>query len=315
MEQSKKISEGALLAGIYAVLMIISIFIPMVLMVAIFLLPVPFIMYASKYNWKPSLIMLGVALLVSTFIIPAISIPLTILVGLGGIMIGTAIHLNLTAYETWARGTIGFIAGLLFIFLFSQFILQINLATEMESLMNESLQMSTGIMEQFGFKAQTEEELALIETGLAQMMDLIPVGIAITAIILAFFSQWASYRIINRLEGKHLRFPPFRNLQLPMAVVWIYFIAIILSLFGQDLNSALIVVVNNVLTLTGLFMVLQGFSFIFFYAHAKHNSNMLPVVCIIFTILFPFLLLYFVRILGIIDLGFGLRNRFSSRKK
>lgn len=311
MEHSKKITDGALLLGIYAVLLILAMFIPMFLVVAIFLLPIPFIVYASKYSWQPASIMMVAAIILSFMIIPAVSIPLTLLAGFGGIMIGNAISRRATPYETWAQGSFGFVVGIIAIFLFTQFILGINLITELDAIFKDSIQMSTQIANQFGFGTLTEEEILIIENSFMRMLDLIPVGVAISAIMIAFLSQWFGYKVLNRFYGKQLQFPPIRNFKLPIAIVWIYFIAILLSLFGQDLNDNLNLVVNNVVTLVGLLMVLQGFSFIFFFAHHKGKSNALPILSVILTILFPFLFLYLVRILGIIDIGFDLRKRLS----
>lgn len=315
MDQSKKISEGAMLAGIYIILMILSLFIPMLLMVAIFVLPVPFIMYVAKHNWQSGLIMFVVTMLISFFIQPAIAIPLTAIAGISGIMVGEAIRGRLSPYETWARGTIGFVIGFVLMLLYSQFVFQVNIIAEFETMMRESVQFSSEIMEQVGINTGTEENLELIDRSITQMMTLVPVGIAISAMFSAFLSQWISYRIISRIERKHLRFPPFRKLQFPLALIWIYFLGIIITLFMEDPNTNFNMVINNVMTFTGLLLVLQGLSFLFYYAHYKQKSNVLPILVVVLTVIFPVLLLYFVRILGIIDLGFNLRKRLSNEDK
>src|SRR5690625_7939857 len=87
-------------------------FVPAAILVAIFLLPVPFVLYASRYDWKPSLLMFAVAILLTLLFATYLSLPITILVGIAGIMIGSAIHHGLSPYETWGRGAIGFIADL-----------------------------------------------------------------------------------------------------------------------------------------------------------------------------------------------------------
>lgn len=315
MYQSKKITDGALLTVAYTVLMVLAIFIPTFILVAIFLLPIPFIIYASDYDWKPSLVMFGAVIIISSLFATIITLPLTILVGLGGIMIGTALHRNLNAYEIWARGSIGFVIGLLLLFLFSQLVLQINWATEIDQLMKESMQMSQDIMKQFNMKEQSEEGLKLLQDSLAQVKDLLPAGIALLAIFLAFITQWLSYKVINRLKGKKLYFPTFRKLNLPTTIVWIYFLAFIVSLLDTDPNSIIYIAVHNVLVLSGMFIVIQGFSFIFFYAHHKKRTKLLPIISVILTLLFPLLLLYLVRVLGIIDMGFRLKDRISKAEK
>lgn len=313
MEQSKKITEGAILAGIYLVLLVIALFIPTILMFGIVILPVPFIIYAAKHSIKSAMIMFLVTLFLSFLIQPVIALPVTVLAGIGGMLLGEAIYRKKTPYETLAQGTIGFIIGFVFMIVYSQFVFQINLLTELETMIRESTELSSDMMKQLGFTMNVEESKELFEQAINQMITLIPVGTVFTSLIIAFIAQWISYRVISRLENKKMRFIPFRYLQFPIAMIWIYFIAIIMSYFIQDVNSSFGIVMNNVLTLVGLLLCLQGLSFLFYYVYAKKQSNALPIIVIILTILFPFLLLYLVRILGIIDLGFGLRKRISKK--
>lgn len=315
MNQSKKMTDGALLTVIFIILMLVTIFVPGALLITIFILPLPFIIYAHRYDWKPSLIMFGVTLLFALFYVSVISLPLTILVGLGGIMIGAGIKGELSAYETLGRGTLGFIAGLLFIFIFSQVVFQVNLANEIDIMMNESLEMSQGILVDLGFPEITEADLALITDRLSMVKDLIPVGIAILSVILAFISQWLSYKLLNRIEKKELYFPIFRELKFPVAIVWVYFIALISMLMDLDPDSTMFLVANNVLSLVGILMVIQGFSFLFFITHQKRWPRAIPIVGVVITLVLPFLFTNLIRIIGIIDIGFGIRDRYLKEKK
>lgn|SRR5690625_2381148 len=313
MNQSKKVTEGALLIAVFAILILIGTFVPFSMLLIVFVLPLPFIIFTYKYRWKSALVMLGAAVILS-LIIAVISLPITALAGFGGIMIGIGLHDRLSPYETWARGTIGFIAGLLFIFLFTQYFLEINWASEIDLVVDESFQISKELMEQFGIAAQIEQELNIIQEQLSFITNLMPVGIAMIAIVMAFIAQWLGYKVVNRLENQDFTFPPFRNFKLPVAVVWIYFFGLLFTLFDTDPSDLIFIVASNVVMLAGFFVALQGFSFIFFFSHFKNWSIAVPILSIIFTLLFPMLLLYFIRIIGIIDLGFRLRDRFSNHE-
>lgn len=315
MNQSKKITDGAMLIAVYFVILLISLLVPFTILLGMFLLPIPFVIYTYRHDWQPAIVMLIVAILVSLLIAPVVSLPMTILVGLGGVMIGMSIHHKYSPYETWARGSIGFVAGLLFLFLFSQFALQINWVQEIDQLVEESVEMSRQLTEQFGLGEQSEDQIERLEEQLVILKDLIPVSISIIAIILAFLTQWMSYKVINRLENQQLRFPPFRSLRFPAPLIWVYFFAIIFTLLNTDTSSVIYIGSYNVYILVGFFMMLQGFSFIFFFTHHKKMSNILPITSIILTIILPSITLYIIRILGIIDIGFGLRDRISEGKK
>jgi uncharacterized protein YybS (DUF2232 family) len=59
-------------------------------------------------------------------------------------------------------------------------------------------------------------------------------------------------------------------------------------------------------------MIIQGLSLVFYYAHAKRMGKALPIIAVVFAVLIP-VVLYIIRILGIIDLGFDLRSRFKKK--
>ncbi|WP_106495712.1 YybS family protein [Lentibacillus sp. Marseille-P4043] len=315
MNRSKLLTDGVLLIAIYIVLLLIAMFVPLIELVATFLLPVPIIIFASRYDWKSSLLMLAVALVLSSLFATIFSLPVTVLMGLGGVMIGSAMYRGLSAYETWARGAVGFGLGLVFVLLISQLVFDVNMLEEIDVMIDQSMQMSQDMMEQFGLADQAAEQMALIEEQMEMLKNLIPVGIAVIGILLSFIGQWVSYKVINRLENKNFHFPPFRELKLPVSLVWIYFFALIFTFFELDQNGMLYLAVNNVLMLAGMLMVIQGFSLIFFYAYQKNKSKALPIGSVVLTILMPFLFLYLVRILGIIDIGFKLRDRISQSGK
>ncbi|WP_174615200.1 YybS family protein [Virgibacillus ihumii] len=310
---SKKLTDGAMLTALYIVLLLIALFVPFISFVAAFVLPVPVIMYAARYHWKSVAIMIGAILVLSSLFATFLSLPVTVLTCLGGIMIGAAIHNGLSAYETWARGSIGFVLGLLFTFLFSQIIFDVNWINELNAMLTESMQMSQNIMNQFGLGQLTEEEMNIVKEQISMITNLLPVGLAIMAIIFAFISQWVAYKVINRLYQKRLAFPPFRTLRFPVALIWIYFLSLIITFFDLDSSGTLYLAVNNIMWLTGILMTLQGFSFIFFYAHQKNISKALPILSVVLSFFFPFFLLYLVRLLGIIDIGFGLRDRIGDK--
>jgi len=315
MNQSRKLTDGALLTVIFIILMAIAIFVPGAILVLIFVLPLPFIIYAYRYDWQPSLIMFVAAILFALFFVSVVSLPLTVLTSIGGIMIGTATRRKLSAYETLGRGVLGYIAGLLFIYIFVVVFLGINLVHEIDVMMEESLEISQGIMKEFGFPEMNEKELEPITTRLSMVKDLIPVGIAMISIIMAFISQWLSYKFLNRLEKTQLYFPLFRNLRIPVAIIWVYFISLIIMFMDLDPNSSIYLVVNNVLSLVGLFIVLQGFSFLFFITYQKKWPKALPIIAVVITLMLPILFINLVRILGIIDIGFGIRDRYLKEKK
>lgn len=315
MSQSKKITDGALLMAIYIMLLIMSVFIPAFILIGLFILPIPFIMYAARYNWKPTLLIIVLALVLSLMFATIVSLPLTLLTSFGGLAIGTAIYSKESSYQTWAKGTIGFIIGLLLVFVSAQLLLGINWTTELDTIIEESLVTSESIMQQLGFTDQVEEQMALITEQMKNLLLLIPAVITIISIVLSLITTFLSYKIINRVDKEKYYFTPFRDFNLPMSVFWIYFLVIILSFFNNDITTTMgTVIANGMVILTSL-IILQGFSFIFHYADKKRWPKAIPIIIIIISFLIPFILMLVIQFLGIIDLGFGLKKRVSSQDK
>lgn len=313
MSQSRKITDGALLTAIYIALLLLVVFVPFIVTVGIFILPIPFIMYASRHGFKPTLLMFFVALLLSFIFATVISVPLTIMVGIGGIVIGSAIHRNLSAYETWAQGTLGFIVGIVLVVLIMQFTMDINIYNEMDTAIKDSVQMTKTMMDQMGVLSgpEAEKQIEVLEQQMYDFKDIIPSSIAIISIFFALFSQWLSYKMMNRIEGKKLAFPPFKELNLPTPIIWFYFFAIMMGLVELDETGAFYMVVINALTITSTLIAIQGFSFVFFYADHKKVHKAVPISILVITLIIPFLFLFIIRIIGIIDLGFSLKNRIA----
>lgn len=311
MNDSKKITEGALLTVVYIILLVIALYIPLISMFVFFILPVPFIIFASRYNWKPSLLMGVVAILLSVFIAAGATIPITFLMLLGGIVTGSAIHKELSAYETWAAGTIGFAAGFVLVYAFIQVVLKINIM----EMFDKSIDQMLNLVDTLGIKDKMSDDIYDVFTEQVMMLkDLIPAGIVVMSILFAFISLWLSYKIMNRTKQKQLYFPPFRSFNLPTSVIWIYLIALVLTFFDLDQQSFLYTGVINVIMLASVLLMIQGFSLIFCYAHIKKWPKAVPIISVVLGFILP-VLFYLIRILGIIDLGFSVKQRISGDKK
>ena len=175
---------------------------------------------------------------------------------------------------------------------------------------------SADLQDSFEAEEDSEEDLRGIFTEqLDIFMNLVPSFFVFIGVGAAFLVQWLSYKLINRIEKKKLHFPPFRKLRLPVSIIWLYLLVIITSLFDITPSGIFYIGLQNALLILEMLLVVQGFSFIFYFSHHKKWSRTIPVVSVVLTIVFPIFLLYFVRILGIIDIGLNLRDRLEQKDK
>jgi uncharacterized protein YybS (DUF2232 family) len=145
--------------------------------------------------------------------------------------------------------------------------------------------------------------------------DLIPSLFVLIGLLFSLVSQWLTYKIANRIErNKSFKFPPVKEFTLPTSLLWYYFLSMITMYLTTEESGLVYLAAINVFTLTGILIVLQGFSFLFFYADKKKWSKAIPIIAIVLALLLPQIFLYFIRILGIIDIGFSLRKRLQDQK-
>lgn len=288
-----------------------SMLLPVLSAVTAFVLPVPFILYAKRNGIKAGIIMMIAASIISALLMTIFTLPLVLMAAFGGLFIGYAMRKQSTPYETLAQGTFGFIIGILITFVFMQVVFNINIIEQYEEIVEESVDISTSLVGNMNLGVQSEDIQDLMAAQVNILKNLLPTFMVLFAFLMSFIAQWISYKLLNRIEKTKMHFPPFREMQFPSAVIWIYLLALILSLIGAQEGGTLQFGAENLLMIVGLILSLQGFSFIFYFAHIKKISKAIPIVIVVITILFPTFLLYFIRILGIIDIGFQLRSRLK----
>ncbi|RPF51114.1 YybS family protein [Aquisalibacillus elongatus] len=311
MLKSNAVKDGVVYTLVYIALLLLVLFIPFLSFFLMFVLPIPFILYAYKYETRQTGIFFIAVLLLSTFFLIGITLPLTVFVGLGGIVIGISLRNRRKILETLAYGTMAYTVGLALVYVITQFIFQVNWSQEIQEGLNESLNTYMGFYDEFG--DLSDEEREILSNQMNSMVDKVPTGMVIFGLFYAWITQLIGHKVIKRSEGVTFKFPKFREFTFPLALIWYFFIGVILTLIFPERGDMLYLVGDNLYALTGLLLSIQGLSFIFFFNHHKKWPKFIPYIVIVLFVLQPILLLYPLRILGIIDLGFHLRDRLSKK--
>lgn len=311
MKEANKITEGALLTAIYIVLLLVVIFVPFIFIFGLFMLPIPFIVYAKRHSYEPAIIMFFVASGLTLLVATVVSLPITVLAGIGGIAIGTALHRGRSPYETWARGTVGFIVAMLIIILIMQIVLDINVYDQTEMFIEESLAMTKAMMGTMNFNVEQMEEFSVVEEQMRMFPDLLPASIAVFSILLALGSLWLSFKVISRVEHNRLSFPPFQKFSLPKGIVWIYIVSLFMLLFVSNTDSTFYIAALNTTMLMIVLVIIQGFSFMFFYANYQKWPRAIPIIVVIVSFLIPFISMIIVQFIGIIDILLDIKGKIS----
>jgi uncharacterized protein YybS (DUF2232 family) len=309
MKQTRALTEGAILLAIFILLLLVSLYIPVFGIIFSIFLPVPFILYTMRHDVRNAALVFACSLLLSFIIGSFVALGFAFLFGPSGIVIGELWKNRKSRYFTFLLGTITYLISIVALYAASILFFHVNMIQEMEQMMNELLKTVSETMSSLG-QAQNEKAIERLQ----QMVDLIPYVMPTTflfsAAFLSFLTTLTAAPIVKRLGYQIEPWPPFRLLVFPKSLLWYYLIVLILSMLPLEQGSYLFTAVLNISIVLQWCLIIQGLSFIYFYAHEKGWTKSIPIALTICIFILPFLL-NIVRILGIIDLGFDLRKRLK----
>ncbi|WP_175487587.1 YybS family protein [Alteribacillus persepolensis] len=308
MQKTKVLTEGAVLTGIFIVMMLLSVFVPFFLMALMWFLPLPFIIYTARHDVKPGITMLAAAVLLSSIIGGFIGLPYALLAGVGGVTAGALIRRNKDAFFVLAGSSIAYIVVLVVLYAASILILNIDPIAAIQDVMRQSVKQAEAMLSSIG--QEPSQNLEAFNEMIKQIGYLGPLLIVFTGIFYAVITQLITHAVLRRLQINPKPFPPFRQWNFPRSLLWYYLIVSIAFFIEFEEGSAPFIIVWNVFPLLETAMALQGFTVVFYYCYVKSISKAFPIILLISGLFLPFVLLL-ARILGIIDLGFQLKKRLK----
>jgi uncharacterized protein YybS (DUF2232 family) len=304
--------EGALLSGIFIILMFLTIYTPLGIVTAM-ALPVPFTIFAARHGVKFSLLVVAVSALLTIIIGALPSVFSAIFAGLLGVVMGALYRQGRKATVVFLGGTVASLIFFLGSVVISYYFFKINPITSIQSMLTESIKMSETMLNQFG--ASDPKQVEMLKNMVALIGKLIPMLLILGSAQFAIINHWLSRKILKRLGTDVSSFPAFREWSWPKSVMVYYLLVLIASMFmeKQGITGILNVILLNIKPILDIMMIIQGLSLIFYFAHAKGYGKGIPIVACVLVFIFPafpFILI----LLGILDLGMNLRARMVSHK-
>ncbi|MDA1525456.1 DUF2232 domain-containing protein [Bacillus thuringiensis] len=310
MKNTKFITEGAALLAIYAMLLLISMYVPILGAVVTFALPLPFILLTIRYKLSSAFVIFTAALFITVIVSQPMNLVKTTMFGLIGIVLGYMYKKQKKPVEILMAGTLAYLIGIMLIYVASIKFFNIDLMKQMQNMFNESMTQSEKIVTAAGMPISKEQKELFV-----QMNDILQTVFPSILVMVSVFLSWITVIIsgsaLRKLKHDVIPWPKFKDIQLPKSIVWYYVIFILLSTFIKvEPTSYLHMVFSNLYVIFALLLVLQGLTFIAFLAHSKGFTKGVPIIsfiaCMFIPMLFPL-----VTILGIIDLGISLRSKIE----
>ncbi|HWL27261.1 MAG TPA: YybS family protein [Ureibacillus sp.] len=313
MNKGKKIAEGGMLLALYSILLFITINIPFLGMITFFLLPIPFVLVMIKETISWSIGFLAVASVLGIIIGTILSLPTVLLTGVMGIVIGYHVKHNKSTIQMFISSVLAFIVGSLLILIATNIILDMNVVDETLTMVEESMETSFDMMDMLGQNV-TDDMKQQMRDSIEMIPMMIPSMLVISSMVMAYIFILASQPFIKRFSDKVVKWPLFHELRLPKSILWYYLITLVATFFmNTDDHSYVNMVILNLMFILQLFILLQGFSLVFYISYVKGWRKFVPILITVVSLLNP-IFLTIIRILGIIDLGFPFREAITKSK-
>jgi uncharacterized protein YybS (DUF2232 family) len=310
----RKLTEGAILLAAFAVLLLLTIYVPFLGMIVNLFLAVPFMLFAAKNDGKSIVVFIIASLLLSFIVGTIMSLPLTLAYGTTGVVIGYLIQKQKNMGVLFITGSLVFLINLIIMYVASIVLFKVDMITEMIDMMRESLNVSADLLKNFGNPQDSEKVLEQFNNGLNLIKTLIPTLFVVSSFFIVFIMQLISFPIIKRFGVKVEKWKSFKEISLPKSLLYYFLLTLLVSmLMNPEEGTFWYMAIINMTYILQFLIILQGYTFIFYYFDKKGFSKAISITIAIVSFLIP-IFLYIVGILGIIDLGFDLRKGFNKKE-
>ncbi|HYK72734.1 MAG TPA: YybS family protein [Pseudoneobacillus sp.] len=313
MKNARRLTEGAVLLAIFAVLLLLNLYVPFLGLVVIWFLPLPFIYFSWKNDWKGIIVFLVSSLALSMIVGSFLAIPMALLFGTTGIALGYLSQKNKSRTTILMVASLVFLINLLIQYGIAVAFFKFNFIEEATTMLKKSFDMSSQILNSVGNDAEAAKLKEQLDAFIMMINTLMPSMFVVSSLIFVFLLQLLNFPILKRFGMNVTHWMAFRDISLPKSILWYYLITVILSLILKpEADSYLYIALSNLAYILQIILIIQGLSFVYFVSHYKGWPKAIPVLVTVFLFLIP-LVLYIIRILGIIDLGFDLRKRLVKK--
>ena len=307
--QSKQLAQGAMMGAVFAVLLAIGYYVPVLWFVTSIIAPLPIAWYSASFERSQAILMAIVAIVITFFFGGLLIMPSAILFGVAGIVIGDAIRLKKSKLYLFISTSISLLIVLTMMYVISLRLLEVDFIKVWFELWSESFIQGNKISEQVsGQVAIPEDQLNLfIDT----FNTIVPAIITIAVALLALALISINLPLLKRFNINVPKFSQFKSLRLPKAVLWYYLIVLIITIFvNPEVGTPLYVIILNFSVVLWILLTLQGVSFIYFVIDEKKLPKFLKVLTAFFSIPFYSIVL----LIGVFDLGFEIRQFITAKK-
>lgn len=298
--------------SIFAVMMLFYLYVPLLSIIFFLAAPIPIILYTIRHGLKKGIAAGAIGIVIS-FLIGSMaglmSAPILIAVGLGmGVF-----YSKRQPGNAIITGALIYLFSILISFVISVQLFQIDIMNIAKESIEQMMPMVESVLKQSG---ASEKDIAKQLKQFKEMQDTalsaLPVALLILVTLMAFVNHWFVQPLLKRFVKDMPSLKKFKDMRLPKSMVWYYLLTLLLMLIQTEKGSFLWLVQTSAFQILFILVLIQGFSFLFYYCHEKNISKAVPIFAVVLTVFFPPIGVI-VRIIGIADIGFDLREKVKNK--
>ncbi|PRS78961.1 DUF2232 domain-containing protein [Bacillus sp. GBSW2] len=312
VKQTKALVEGAIMISIFSVMMLFYLYVPLLSIIFFLAAPIPIILYTIRHGLKKGIAAGAIGIVIS-FLIGSLaglmSAPILIAAGLGmGVF-----YSRRQPGNAIITGALIYLFSFLISFVVSVQLFQVDIMGIAKESIEQMIPMLESVLKQSGASEQNiTKQLKQFREMQDAALSALPVALLIGVTLLAFVNHWFVQPLIKRFVKDMPVLKKFKDMRLPKSMVWYYLLTLLLMLIQTEKGSFLWLVQTSAFQILFILVLIQGFSFIFYYCHEKSISKAVPIFAIVLGVLYPPVGVI-VRIIGIADIGFDLREKVKNK--
>lgn len=298
--------------SIFSVMTLFYLYVPLLSIIFFLAAPIPIILYTIRHGLKKGIAAGAIGIVIS-FLIGSINglmtAPILIAVGLGmGVF-----YSRRQPGNAIITGALIYLFSFLISFVVSVQLFQVDIMGIAKESIEQMIPMLESVLKQSG---ASEQDIAKQLKQFREMQDAalsaLPVALLMLVTLTAFVNHWFVKPLIKRFVKDMPALKKFKDMRLPKSMVWYYLLTLLLMLIQTEKGSFLSLVQTSAFQILFILVLIQGFSFIFYYCHEKSISKAVPIFAIVLGVLYPPVSVI-VRIIGIADIGFDLREKVKNK--
>ncbi|OMP66514.1 hypothetical protein BTO28_11920 [Domibacillus epiphyticus] len=294
--------------ALFTVLLLISVYVPILSIVGVLFLLLPFFIYSAKYEIAPAFMLLFGSVAITFLIAGPFILPVAFMYGITGVVMGIMVRKKYDNWIIYMAGSLTFLLNVIVHYVGTIWLFDLSFVDEFGALFSQSVKDTSAIL---GSEPVYKPEQ--INEAIQYINAILPALFVMTSFVIVFLLMRINYPIAKRLGIQIKPFNPFWTVRLPRSILWYYLFFMIGALLVQPEDGTMWYdIYVNVMFILQACLYVHGLSFVFFFAHIKKWPKVIPIIIAILSILvIP--VLYIIRLLGIIDLGFDLRQRLQKK--